>query len=322
MTLPSFALAIDRRRHHHADVDDPAVIPDLAGSVRPTTGRGRVHRPADGAKKPLHHHVQLLTDPATPGLLPRYPAHPRALTRSSRPPRGYTFHVGLLDHSQQSSLAATPWLQQDLAEVTPLSELRDVQPPSSLHGFTPTSPADPPTRWTPSASWARAKWLAGVAQGAKKAAGSTRCTATPVHDPSSASTLRASHRKSTSPSIPPLCNSSSRSILSLTTVVLLFSSFLLCPLRMTRWSLFLQTLSLLHHFLGLYCHRRAGEAAEALRQALRVEIQLTLAGTPRQARCSPLCCHSPILDPGRIRGTGPPRLAISSPLPEMTPAPE
>ena len=24
------------------------------------------------------------------------------------------------------------------------------------------------------------------------------------------------------------------------------------PLRMTRWSLFLQTLSLLHHFLGLY----------------------------------------------------------------------
>ena len=24
-------------------------------------------------------------------------------------------------------------------------------------------------------------------------------------------------------------------------------------LRMTRWSLFLQTLSLLHHFLGLYC---------------------------------------------------------------------
>ena len=31
-----------------------------------------------------------------------------------------------------------------------------------------------------------------------------------------------------------------------------FSSFLLCPLRMTRWSLFLQTLSLLHHFLGLY----------------------------------------------------------------------
>ena len=72
----------------------------------------------------------------------------------------------------------------------------------------------------------------------------------------STSTLRASRRKSTSPSIPPLCNSSSRSILSLTTVVLLFSSFLLCPLRMTRWSLFLQTLSLLHHFLGLYCWRR------------------------------------------------------------------
>ena len=30
-------------------------------------------------------------------------------------------------------------------------------------------------------------------------------------------------------------------------------------LRMTRWSLFLQTLSLLHHFLGLYS---LGDAAE------------------------------------------------------------
>ena len=71
----------------------------------------------------------------------------------------------------------------------------------------------------------------------------------------STSTLRASRRKSTSPSIPPLCNSSSRSILSLTTVVLLFSRLVVCPLRMTRWSLFLQTLSLLHHFLGLYFNR-------------------------------------------------------------------
>ncbi len=36
-----------------------------------------------------------------------------------------------------------------------------------------------------------------------------------------------------------------------------FSSFLLCPLRMTRWPLFLQTLSLLlHHFLRLYCSPR------------------------------------------------------------------
>ena len=69
----------------------------------------------------------------------------------------------------------------------------------------------------------------------------------------STSTLSASRRKSTSPSIPPLRNSSSRSILSLTTVVLLSRAFFLCPLRMTRWSLFLQTLSLLlHHFLGLY----------------------------------------------------------------------
>ena len=39
------------------------------------------------------------------------------------------------------------------------------------------------------------------------------------------STLSASRRKSTSPSIPPLRNSSSRSILSLTTVVLLPRAF-------------------------------------------------------------------------------------------------
>ena len=37
---------------------------------------------------------------------------------------GYTFHVGLLDHSQQSSLAAAPWLQQ-AREVAPLSKVRE-----------------------------------------------------------------------------------------------------------------------------------------------------------------------------------------------------
>ena len=58
---------------------------------------------------------------------------------------------------------------------------------------------------------------------------------------SSTSTLSASRRKSTSPSTPLLRISSSRSILSLTTVVLL-SQARLCPLRMTWWSLFIQTL--------------------------------------------------------------------------------
>ena len=54
------------------------------------------------------------------------PSHPNALTRFVHPPCGYPFHVGLLDDRQQSSLAATPWLQQ-AREVAPLSELRDVQ---------------------------------------------------------------------------------------------------------------------------------------------------------------------------------------------------
>ena len=46
--------------------------------------------------------------------------------------------------------------------------------------------------------------------------------------------------------------SPSRRSFFLTFKTVAFSSFLLCPLRMTQWSLFLQTLSLLHHFLGLY----------------------------------------------------------------------
>ena len=88
----------------------------------------------------------------------------------------------------------------------------------------------------------------------------------------STNTLSASRRKSTSPSMPPLRNSSSRSILSLTTVVLLFSSFVFARLRMTRWSLFLQTLSLLHHFLGLYSRRTA--RGEKGRSSARVSIAL------------------------------------------------
>ena len=46
--------------------------------------------------------------------------------RGAPPPCGYPFHVGLLNDRQQSSLAATPWLQQ-AREVAPFSKLRDVQ---------------------------------------------------------------------------------------------------------------------------------------------------------------------------------------------------
>ena len=71
-----------------------------------------------------HHHVQLLTD--TRHLALGDTLTPQGLDQVIHPPCGYPFHVGLLDHSQQSSLAATPWLQQ-AREVAPLSKLRDVQ---------------------------------------------------------------------------------------------------------------------------------------------------------------------------------------------------
>ena len=76
------------------------------------------------AQEAIHHHVQLLTDARHLALGDTLT--PQGLDQIVHPPRGYTFHVGLLDHSQQSSLAATPWLQQ-AREVAPLSELRDVQ---------------------------------------------------------------------------------------------------------------------------------------------------------------------------------------------------
>ena len=76
------------------------------------------------AQETIHHHVQLLTDARHLALGDTLT--PQGLDQIVHPPRGYTFHVGLLDHSQQSSLTATPWLQQ-AREVAPLSELRDVQ---------------------------------------------------------------------------------------------------------------------------------------------------------------------------------------------------
>ena len=62
----------------------------------------------------------------------------------------------------------------------------------------------------------------------------------------------------------------------------LFSSFLLCPLRMTRWSLFLQTLSLLHHFLGLY-----------LGPLLSIELEYQTHQPPY--------IHTPLADPERYQ---------------------
>ena len=50
---------------------------------------------------------------------------------------------------------------------------------------------------------------------------------------------------------------------------------LLCPLRMTRWSLFLQTLSLLHHFLGLYSPEE--------------KIRIVLEGFRRETNVNDLC---------------------------------
>ena len=64
---------------------------------------------------------------------------PQGLDQIVHPPCGYTFHVGLLDHGQQSSLAAAPWLQQ-AREVAPFSELRDVQ----LHSPHPGIPRPGP----------------------------------------------------------------------------------------------------------------------------------------------------------------------------------
>ena len=62
-----------------------------------------------------------------------------------------------------------------------------------------------------------------------------------------------------------------------------FSSFLLCPLRMTRWSLFLQTLSLLHHFLGLY-----SVVIVLPRLSTYVhERSLVCCGRPRRVTCPP-----------------------------------
>ena len=65
------ALAVDRRRHHHADVDYPTGLPDLLGQcIQPQVGVGSaVQRPTQEA---LHHPVQLLADTRPLGSL-RYP---------------------------------------------------------------------------------------------------------------------------------------------------------------------------------------------------------------------------------------------------------
>ena len=75
------------------------------------------------AQETLHHHVEVLADARHLALGDAIAS--QRLDQVVHPPCGYPFHVGLLDDRQQSSLAATPWLQQ-AREVAPLSELRDV----------------------------------------------------------------------------------------------------------------------------------------------------------------------------------------------------
>ena len=52
---------------------------------------------------------------------------------------------------------------------------------------------------------------------------------------------------------------------------------------MTRWSLFLQTLSLLHHFLGLYCVVIEGRALELQILALVTAADRWLVSIPADA---------------------------------------
>ena len=84
----------------------------------------------------------------------------------------------------------------------------------------------------------------------------------------STSTLRASRRKSTSPSIPPLRNNSSRSILSLTTVVLLSRASVLPAKDDAVVSLTPDPLLFLHHFLGLYLREHYKHVPPYLRDLL------------------------------------------------------
>ena len=209
LTLP---FGIDPRRHHHADVDDAAALTHLLGqAVQPHVGVGAaVQGPT---QETLHHFVQLLADARH--LAAGDAVATQSLDQVIHPPGGHAFYIGLLDDGQPGLLAAPPRFQQ-AGEVAAFPQLGNVQ----LHGADPGAGAvavavgDPPGLRSPCSAPIWAETSASMMP-------STR-------------TRRASRRKSTSPSIPRLRNNSKRSMLCLTTVVLLVLG---CDFRsrMTRW---------------------------------------------------------------------------------------
>ena len=80
---------------------------------------------------------------------------------------------------------------------------------------------------------------------------------------------------------------------------------------MTRWSLFLQTLSLLHHFLGLYSRDSVRDATRQEIQALKREngelkqlvAELSLEAYRLKKRSS-LCLRTASVSPDERRGEG------------------
>ncbi len=129
LTLP---FGIDPCRHHHADVDDAAALPHLLGqAVPPDVGVGTaVQRPA---QETLHHFIQLLADARH--LAAGDAVAAQGLDQVIHPTGGHALHVGLLDHRQQSLLAAPPWFQQ-AGEVAAFAQLGNVP----LHGADPGIP--------------------------------------------------------------------------------------------------------------------------------------------------------------------------------------
>ena len=120
LTLP---FGIDPRRHHHADVHDAAALTHLLGqAVQPDVGVGTtVQRPT---QETVHYFIQLLADARH--LAAGDAVATQGLDQVVHPSGGDSLHVGLLDHRQQSLLAAPPWFQQ-AGEVAAFPQLGNVQ---------------------------------------------------------------------------------------------------------------------------------------------------------------------------------------------------
>ena len=157
------------------------------------------------AQEAIHHHVQLLTDARHLALGDALT--PQCLDQVIHPPCGYPFHVGLLYDRQQARLRRRGSTGSGSSS---LLEASGCAAPSSLGTEVSHARDRYPLRW-----FTRSGLRSPYSTGADTSASMIPST----------STLRASRRKSTSPSIPPLRNSSSRSIFSLTTVVLLSRAF-------------------------------------------------------------------------------------------------